>query len=199
MAREEAAPAQRAAVDGQAVEEHHAPGFEEEQLDFEVSELGVEDPFTFVLFWVLAVVVFVQFFTRYVLNDSIAWTEEVARYLLVAVTFLGATIAVRKNTHIHVEFFYRYLPRPLSRGAASVVDAVRILFLAYFAYLSWKVLQLMGNQRMASVDLPMGLLYWVVLIGFVAMTVRAVQVAWRHWRQGYSDLEAIEKPPRPAT
>lgn len=194
-----ARPEEPAAAKTDAVEEHHAPEFGEEQLDFRMSELGVEDPFVVVAFWVLAVVVFVQFFTRYVLNDSIAWTEEIARYLLIAVTFLGAAIAVRKNTHIHVEFFYRYLPRPAGRFAATVVDVVRILFLAYFAYLTWKVLQLMGNQRMASVDLPIGLLYWVVLIGFVVMLVRALQVAWRHWRRGFSDLDAVDQPPPSTT
>ena len=42
-------------------------------------------------FWVLGVTVFYQFFTRYVLNDSAAWTEEIARYLLIATVFTGAT------------------------------------------------------------------------------------------------------------
>ena len=39
-----------------------------------------EDWIAFVLFWALAFIVFLQFFTRYVLNDSLAWTEEIARY-----------------------------------------------------------------------------------------------------------------------
>ncbi|MDF1587023.1 TRAP transporter small permease [Marinimicrococcus flavescens] len=179
--------------------EHHAPEFDEEQTDFRMSELGIEDGVTFVLFWILATVVFVQFFTRYVLNDSLAWTEEVARYLLIAVTFLGATIAVKKNTHIHVEFFYRYLKGRASRTLATAVDVVRLLLLGYFIYLSWKILNLMGNQRMASIDLPIGLLYWVVLAGFAIMFLRAIQVTWRHWRQGYSDLEKTDDAPRPTT
>jgi TRAP-type C4-dicarboxylate transport system permease small subunit len=37
----------------------------------------------------------------------------------------------------------------------------------------------------------------VVVIGFAAMTIRAVQVTWRHWRQGYSDLDAVHQPDRP--
>lgn len=184
---------------GDDAPEHHAPGFDEQHAEFRLSELGVEDGVTFVLFWILAVVVFVQFFTRYVLNDSLAWTEEVARYLLIAVTFLGATIAVKKNTHIHVEFFYRYLGRRASRVLATAVDVIRLLLLGYFIYLSWKILNLMGNQRMASIDLPIGLLYWAVLAGFVVMLGRALQVTWRHWRRGYSDLEAIDDMPRPTT
>src|ERR1700755_3365414 len=76
-----------------------------------VIEHHPEDWITLVLFWALAIIVFLQFFTRYILNDSLAWTEEIARYLLIAVTFAGAAMAVRRNTHIHVEFFYVYLPK----------------------------------------------------------------------------------------
>jgi TRAP-type C4-dicarboxylate transport system permease small subunit len=61
-------------------------------------------------------VVFYQFITRYVFNDSAAWTEEIARYLLIATVFTGATIGVIKNNHIQVDFFYRYMP---SRPRAS--------------------------------------------------------------------------------
>ena len=53
-----------------------------------------------VFFWMLGATVFYQFFTRYVLNNSAAWTEEIARYLLIACVFTGATIGVIKNNHI---------------------------------------------------------------------------------------------------
>jgi TRAP-type C4-dicarboxylate transport system permease small subunit len=42
-----------------------------------------EDWLAFAIFWALAAIVFLQFFTRYVLNDSVAWTEEIARYGLI--------------------------------------------------------------------------------------------------------------------
>jgi hypothetical protein len=67
-----------------------------------------------VLFWLLAATVFYQFFTRYALNDSASWTEEIARYLLIGTVFVGAAIGVAKNNHIQVDLLYRYLP---ARGA----------------------------------------------------------------------------------
>ena len=56
---------------------------------------------------------FYQFVTRYVMNDSAAWTEEVARYLLIGVVFIGAAIGVAKNNQIQVDFFYRLMPPAL--------------------------------------------------------------------------------------
>src|SRR6266702_1925867 len=47
-----------------------------------VIEHHPEDWLAFVIFWSLAFIVFLQFFTRYVLNDSLAWTEEIARSAL---------------------------------------------------------------------------------------------------------------------
>ena len=60
-------------------------------------------------FWLLALTVFYQFITRYVFNDSASWTEEIARYFLIAVVFVGATIGVAKNAQIQVDFFYRHM------------------------------------------------------------------------------------------
>ena len=71
-----------------------------EDVDFEYNEYGIEDYAVLAVFWLLAGVVFAQFFSRYIMNDSIAWTQEISRYLLVAVGFLGGSIAVRKNSHI---------------------------------------------------------------------------------------------------
>ena len=52
--------------------------------------------------------VFHQFFTRYVLNDSYAWTEEIASYCLICVVFIGSAMCVRPSRHIHVDFLYRF-------------------------------------------------------------------------------------------
>jgi TRAP-type C4-dicarboxylate transport system permease small subunit len=160
-----------------------------EDVEVRFSDYSIEDYVVLVIFWALAVIVFAQFFSRYVLNDSIAWTEEVARYLLITIAFAGAPIAVRKNTHIHVEFFYRYIPARVARVLSTAVDLIRIVFFAYATYLSYKIIGLMGAQYMTAIHVSMGVIYACVFIGFIAMTLRAVQVAWKQWRQGVSVLD----------
>jgi TRAP-type C4-dicarboxylate transport system permease small subunit len=153
-----------------------------------------EDWVTLGVFWVLAFVVFYQVFTRYALNDAAGWTEEIARYLLIAVTFLGGAMAVRRGTHIQVDFVYRFLPRAAGRVMSTFVDAVRAAFFGYAVWLTWLLLDRIGSQRMAVVELPIGLVFGAMLAGFAIMFGRALQVGWRHWRQGYSALERPDLP-----
>ena len=164
--------------------------------EVDLRSYGPEDWITLVLFWALAIIVFLQFFTRYVLNDSLAWTEEIARYLLIMVTFAGAAMAVRRNTHIHVEFFYVYLPKHCGFALSTAVDVLRIFFFAICTWLAWKVTAIMQYQMMVVIEWPMSIVYGVVLAGFGAMTLRAVQVAVRHWRQGHSDLTRVAEEGR---
>jgi TRAP-type C4-dicarboxylate transport system permease small subunit len=147
-----------------------------------LSGYGLEDGAAFLVFWALAVVVFLQFFTRYVLNDSLAWTEEGARYLLIAVTFLGGGMAVRRRAQIAVEYFHLYMPRRLSAVVLSVCDLLSLAFYGYAAWLAWTMVGMMRTQRMAVIDMSMSVLYAVVLAGLVAMTLRAAQSAWRRLR-----------------
>ena len=144
-------------------------------------------------FWVLGITVFYQFFTRYVLNDSAAWTEEIARYLLIATVFTGATIGVIKNNHIQVDFFYKFMPKPLARTLASVVDVMRVGFFAAATVLcGMMMLKLGSTSRMTMVDLPMNWVYGICMLSFAAMALRSVQVALTHKRRGYSVLERPE-------
>ena len=141
----------------------------------------------FVAFWALAFVVFLQFFTRYVLNNSLGWTEEIARYLLIAVTFTGAVMAVRKESHIAVEFMFRWFPRGLRRFLQTLIDVVSLIF---YGALTWFTVELARStrQKMVSISLPKSIIYWVVAACFAAMTFYALRVAWRHWQSGTSRL-----------
>ena len=143
-------------------------------------------------FWALGLTVFYQFFTRYVMNDSAAWTEEIARYLLISTVFVGAAIGVAKNNHIQVDFFYRFMPRWLGRAMALLTDAMRIAFLGAAVVLTWQMMQKMGSYKMTIVDLPMNLVYGVCLAGFVGMFLRSLWVVRIHWQRGYSVLERPE-------
>jgi TRAP-type transport system small permease protein len=161
------------------------PQFADEPVD--LSDQQWDDAPVLVLFWTLAFIVFLQFFTRYVLNNSLAWTEEVARYFLIGVTFFGSIMAVRKQSHIAVEFLYRWMSRPVRRVFQGVVDVVAAVF---YAALAWWTIELSGRtqQKMVSIDVPKSIVYWIVAACFAAMAFYQIRNAWRHWRTGTSPL-----------
>ncbi len=151
-----------------------------------------EDWIALALFWVLGLNVFYQFFTRYVLNDSAAWTEEIARYLLIATVFVAISSATRRTRHIHVDFLYRLIPKPAGRALSTAIDILRILFFAVAAWLTYEMMGRMGYYMMTVIDLPVNIVYGFCLFGFAAAAIRSGQVAIENWRHGFSLLERPE-------
>ncbi|HEY6822822.1 MAG TPA: TRAP transporter small permease [Steroidobacteraceae bacterium] len=81
----------------------------------------------------ITAVTFAQVFTRYVTETPLIWTEEVARYLFVWITLVGAAAAVRSNGHFGLDLLRRHFPllrKPL--GAATMLAVG-----AFFALLLW--------------------------------------------------------------
>ena len=107
--------------------EELADAFEEPALEIDLSQYGIEDWATLAIFWLMAFAVFLQFFTRYVLNDSFAWTEEIATYCLVAVVFLGAAMCVSLGAISTLILLFRYLPARVAGHWQSMIDAIRTL------------------------------------------------------------------------
>ena len=166
--------------------------FHVKDAPIDLRHYSIEAWIAFAFFWLLAANVFYQFFTRYVLNDSAAWTEEIARYLLIAMVFVGVSAVVRTGRHIHVDFLYRLLPRKAGRVLATVIDVVRVAFFGAATVLTFEMMERMGNYRMTIIDLPMNLVYGVCMFGFACATLRSVQVALVNWRRGASVLERPE-------
>jgi TRAP-type transport system small permease protein len=145
---------------------------------------GVEDWVGLVLLWVMGALVFTQFFTRYALNDSVTWTEEVARYLLIALTFIGAAGAVRRGSHIRVEALEHALPLPARRVLWALLDAARLGFWAFGAWVGLDLAERMGSMPMDSLDATLAWVYWPVFAGFALMTLREAQWIRRRWTRG---------------
>ena len=138
----------------------------------DLSDLRPDDAVVFVVFWALFVTVFLQFFTRYVLNDSMVWTEEIARYLLIFITFIGSAMAMRKGSHIAVEAGLKAMPRRLRHWVLIFVDVLIFAFCLFMAWTSGR-LALNTRQAMVSIDIPKSWVYWIVCVAFVGISVYA--------------------------
>ena len=178
---------------------------EVEDADIQI-EHHPEDWLGFIVFWALAAIVFLQFFTRYVLNDSLSWTEEIARYGLIWVTFIGAVMVTRRNSHIAVALLPNLLPAWAGRLLLALVDLSVLGFMGLLAYFSVLIIGRMQVQRMTVVDLPMSWVYAAVVLGCCLMVVRQLMRVWRNARDGWRSAQealtaglVVDRPAEPVS
>lgn len=149
--------------------------FEEEAGGADIRSYAVEDWASFAVFWCVVGCLILQFFTRYVLNNSLGWTEEVASNGLVLVVFLGSVMCVRRGTHIRVDILHRLIAPRAARALQIAVDLLTIAFFAHMAWLVWRYVSLVGHERMITLDLSRAWIFNTVLAAFVLMCLRAIQ------------------------
>lgn len=145
-----------------------------------------------IAFVLLLGVVFLQFFARYVLNDSPGWTEEISRYLLIATAYLGSITALRKGEHIFLEFVYRRAPPGNAKTLAVFSELLGVAYHFGLAILAF-ALVVETEQSMVSVDVPKSLLYGIVSAALLAATWYSLKRLLFRLRQSSQQiLEAVE-------
>lgn len=122
------------------------------------------------IFAVLFCVVFLQFFTRYFLNDSLSWTEEAARYMLILLAFVGAIKCQLLDSHIRLEFIDQLLPR----GVKALKVFSLLLTTGFFAFMAYAVTVLgttTSFQKMVSLPFPKYYLYILVFAALIVLVM----------------------------
>ena len=172
---------------------------EMDEVTDDISDVRAYDIPVLIIFVLLFFIVALQFFTRYVLNDSLGWTEEIARYFLILLGFVGSITCVRKGSHIYLEFFYRYLPSRLIKPLSAAVEGVVLGFFAYAGYLGFQLAERTQAQRMVSIDLPKGLIYYTVAAACLAMAVFAAVRLYRLIKMPADQIAAEKLDPESLT
>ncbi|MEV8468549.1 TRAP transporter small permease [Fluviibacterium sp. DFM31] len=177
--------------------DHIAALIEEvEEVTDDISDVSWMDIPVLVIFSILFVIVALQFFTRYVLNDSLGWTEEIARYFLIMLGFLGGVTCVRKGKHIFLEFVFAYLPTHVIKPVAV---ASEILVVGFWGYCGWLSIELAQKTRsnMVSIDVPKAYVYYLVCAGCFLMAFFAAGKLLDVLRKSTADV-AREKREHPS-
>lgn len=117
----------------------------------------------------LTISVFLQVLIRFVFKYPLPWTEEVARIAFVYCIFVGATIAVRENSHLHVDALLVALPK---KAARALVFLGMILVGVFLAFVTWQGIVLVratGVQMTPVMQIPFKHLYLVLPVSGAIM------------------------------
>ncbi|MFQ3787268.1 TRAP transporter small permease [Halomonas sp. A29] len=129
---------------------------------------AVIQPIVFLGMAALIGVITLQIVSR-VFFTAVGWTEEVARFLLVWISFLGATLAFQRGRHIAVTFVVDALPRRLTQLARIAAVLVALGFMVALIVIGYRYMQVQSFQRSASLRLSMTYVYAVIPISAAIM------------------------------
>lgn len=118
--------------------------------------------------------VILQVFFRYILNDSLFWSEELARFLLVWLTFVGATVAYRRNMHPGVDAIFKRLDRSGRKKLRRAVDLLCLLFFALLIWYGTHFAYFIRAQTSPALGLPKWLVFSIIPLSGLLFSLHAI-------------------------
>jgi TRAP-type C4-dicarboxylate transport system permease small subunit len=125
----------------------------------------------------MAVLVIANVFARYLFNHSFIWAEELSRYLMIWVGFLGSGLVLRVGAHIAVDVLQDVLPRVAAQGLRVLVVAVLVVCIGAMGWLGVQYVQFAWGQETPALNWNFGLIYLAIPLGAVLMLVHLAFIA----------------------
>jgi len=125
----------------------------------------------------MAMLVFVNVVCRYVFNFSLIWVEELTRYMMVWLGFLGSGLVLRFGAHVAVDLFQDLLPPAAARAVRAAIVVVLAFLFAAMAWLGVRYVAFAWEQETAVLNWSTGAIYLAVPIGALLMLLHLLLVA----------------------
>ncbi len=127
----------------------------------------------------MSAIVFANVTLRYTTNFSIVWAEEVARYLMVWMTFLGAGLALRTGGLVAITNLHDAMPDRPQRALRACIVAGLLVFFAVMIWVGYSYALRMRFQMTPATRIPFSAIYAAMPIGFALMTIHLLLIARR--------------------
>jgi TRAP-type C4-dicarboxylate transport system permease small subunit len=131
-------------------------------------------------FGTMTLLIFMQVIFRYVFKESLSWSEELARYLFIWLTFIGASIATREKSHINVAMFVNNLKSPKMKKTFIVLaNLLSMFFLGVLVYYGFNIASQILKFKQVSASMPflyVGFVYFAVPIGSLIMFLNLIEI-----------------------
>jgi TRAP-type C4-dicarboxylate transport system permease small subunit len=144
-----------------------------------------------VMMMTMATLVFANVVSRYLFAHSLNWSEEIARYMMIWITYLGAGLAMRGGQHVAIEFGQSALPKPFHPWIRGLVAATILLFLGVLTVAGVQFTEFAWRQRSPVMQWPMGAVYLAIPIGSLLFALHFLAIL-RDWIGRTPGVEAVE-------
>lgn len=126
---------------------------------------------TSVLFVVMIVIVFAQVVARYVFSNSLSWSEEIARFLLVWTIFLAAGYTLGQGSHIFLDVVFNAFPRPIQKILRRFSGIMMLGFSYVLTNYGLEMVRIGSRQTSSAVGVPMWLVYSAIPVGGILLII----------------------------
>jgi TRAP-type transport system small permease protein len=116
-----------------------------------------------------ALITILQVITRYGFNHPLTWPEELCTLLLVWMTFFGASLLLKKEQHIEIDFFTKLMPLPAQKVVALLNIVLTFVFLTVTAWGAYKLQFFQSRHYSVALGIPKNYFSLPVLISSVSM------------------------------
>jgi TRAP-type transport system small permease protein len=124
-----------------------------------------------VLLAAMAMIIFANVGLRYLTSQSIEWAEEVARHLMIWVTFLGAGLVLRYGGHVAIDNLQDALPRKLAVALRIVVALLLLTFFCFMIWYGYLYVQRAQFQITAATQISFAYIYAAMPVGGVLLII----------------------------
>jgi TRAP-type transport system small permease protein len=128
----------------------------------------------------MVVINFANVVSRYYLNASLAWSEEISRFLLIWTVFLGAILAYSKDEHLSLDMVVSFLSLERQRVFAIIVDLLVMLAMLFIIKGGYSLTVDNFDWTSPAAEIPYGWVYIVVPVSGLVMFLQAVLKLFRH-------------------
>ncbi len=124
-----------------------------------------------------SVILFANVVARYIFNWGVPWAEELVRYEIVWMVFIGGSVAARKGIHIGVDILATFSPPHIRPFILFLINAIALIFCLFLAIKGADlVLQTkMFGQVTPALQIPMWVVQLAIPVGGALMAVRFLQ------------------------
>ncbi len=130
---------------------------------------------TIVLGMAITVIVCAGVFWRYFLNDSLSWTEETAKFLMVWLVFTGCPIALKEHSHAAIEALPSVLPGRWKQALQVVIYCIIVILMALLVKYGWDFMLNARVQQTATTQVSMMYVFASMPFGGLMMGLIALE------------------------